>query len=67
MESMWVLQGSGVLELDGVPTAIGPGSTVTIVPGTVHHLEAHQDLSVLEVPTPELDDVIRLKNAYGRV
>ncbi len=66
MESMWVLQGSGVLEIDGVPKVISPGNTITITPGTLHRLEAYLDLSVLEVSTPELDDVIRVSDQYGR-
>ncbi|MDA8345366.1 MAG: sugar phosphate nucleotidyltransferase [Thermaerobacter sp.] len=66
MESMWVLQGTGILEIDGAPRAISPGSTITILPGTMHRLEAHIDLSVLEVSTPELDDVVRVKDLYGR-
>ena len=66
MESMWVLQGSGILEIDGTPRAISPGSTITIRPGTMHRLESHVDLSVLEVSTPELDDVVRVKDLYGR-
>ena len=65
-ESMWVLQGTGILEIDGLPRAIGPGSTLTIEPGTMHRLEAHMDLSVMEVSTPELDDVVRVQDLYGR-
>jgi mannose-1-phosphate guanylyltransferase len=66
MESMWVLAGAGTLEIDGQPRAISPGSTVTILPGTLHRLTAQVDLSVLEVSTPELDDVIRVQDVYGR-
>lgn len=66
LESMWVLAGTGVLELDGEFLPIGPGSTVTIRPGMIHRLEAQSDLSVLEVSTPELDDVVRCQDRYGR-
>lgn len=65
-ETMWVIGGSGILEVDGRPIGIGPGSTFTISPGTRHRLEAHADLSVVEVSTPELDDVVRLEDRYGR-
>ena len=65
-ETMWVIGGSGILEVDGRPIGIGPGSTFTISPGTTHRLEAHADLSVVEVSTPELDDVVRLEDRYGR-
>lgn len=66
LESMWVLAGTGILELDDALQPIGPGSTVTIRPGTIHRLEAQSDLSVLEVSTPELNDVVRLQDRYQR-
>jgi mannose-6-phosphate isomerase-like protein (cupin superfamily) len=34
--------------------------------GTVHRLEAVSDVDVLEASTPELDDVVRLQDRYGR-
>jgi mannose-6-phosphate isomerase-like protein (cupin superfamily) len=35
-------------------------------PNTVHRMVAVTDVDVLEVSTPELDDVVRLEDAYGR-
>lgn len=66
MESMWVLAGAGTIEVDGKPRAISPGSTLTILPNTLHRLTAQLDLSVLEVSSPELDDVVRVQDVYGR-
>ena len=45
---------------------IGPGSSWRIEPGTVHSIEALEDSIVLEVSTPQLDDVVRLSDRYGR-
>ena len=43
------------------------GETFHIVTGTIHRFEARDELVILsEVSTPELDDVIRLKDDYGR-
>ena len=42
------------------------GQSFRITPGTVHYMEAVTDCDVLEVSTPELDDVVRLKDRYGR-
>ena len=42
------------------------GDWVRIVPGTVHRMEAVSDVDVLEASTPELDDVVRLEDRYGR-
>jgi mannose-6-phosphate isomerase len=36
------------------------------VPGEVHTIEAIEDSDVLEVSTPEVDDVVRLTDSYGR-
>jgi mannose-6-phosphate isomerase len=35
-------------------------------PGTIHQIEAVTDCDVLEVSTPHLDDIVRLKDRYGR-
>lgn len=43
-----------------------PGTGVDIPPGTVHRMEALEDSVILEVSTPELEDVIRLEDRYGR-
>jgi mannose-6-phosphate isomerase len=45
---------------------IGPGHTWRNEPGRVHTIEAIEDATVLEVSTPELDDVVRLADRYGR-
>lgn len=43
-----------------------PGETVSIPPGNVHRMEALEDSVILEVSTPELDDLVRLEDRYGR-
>ena len=35
-------------------------------PGTIHQMEAITDCDVLEASTPDLDDVVRLSDRYGR-
>lgn len=42
------------------------GDAFRITPGTVHYMEAVTDCDVLEASTPELDDVVRLEDRYGR-
>ena len=42
------------------------GDSFRITPGTIHYMEAVTDVDVLEASTPELDDVVRLKDRYGR-
>jgi mannose-6-phosphate isomerase-like protein (cupin superfamily) len=43
-----------------------PGDGAHIPPGLRHRMEALEDCDVLEVSTPELDDVVRLQDRYGR-
>ena len=42
------------------------GDAFRITPGTIHYMEAITDCDVLEASTPELDDVVRLQDRYGR-
>jgi mannose-6-phosphate isomerase len=43
-----------------------PGEPFHVVPGLRHRMTAIEDTDVLEVSTPELDDVVRLEDRYGR-
>ena len=43
-----------------------PGESYRITPGTVHQMAALTDCEVLEVSTPEVDDIVRLSDKYGR-
>jgi mannose-6-phosphate isomerase len=45
---------------------VGPGAAFHYAPGTVHRVTALEDTTILEVSTPQLDDVVRLEDAYGR-
>ena len=42
------------------------GESFRITPRTIHYMEAITDCDVLEASTPELDDVVRLRDRYGR-
>ena len=43
-----------------------PGERAHITPKTVHRMTAIEDSDIFEVSTPEVDDVIRLEDRYGR-
>jgi quercetin dioxygenase-like cupin family protein len=45
---------------------LGPGDVFHITPGTVHRMTGLSDCDILEVSTPELEDVVRLEDRYGR-
>ncbi len=42
------------------------GQSHHILPGRQHRMVAVLDTDIFEVSTPELDDVVRLEDAYGR-
>ena len=70
-ESWLVQEGRATLELGEVggrlsQVEIGPGDVFRYRPGTVHRVTAVEDLLVVEVSTPHLDDVVRLEDRYGR-
>jgi mannose-6-phosphate isomerase-like protein (cupin superfamily) len=45
---------------------LSAGDAWHITPGTRHRMIAREDTDILEVSTPELDDVVRLEDRYGR-
>ncbi|MFN8543090.1 MAG: cupin domain-containing protein [Candidatus Binatia bacterium] len=45
---------------------LGPGDTFHVPPGLRHRMTALEDTDVVEVSTPELDDVVRIEDRYGR-
>ena len=56
------------IEHDGLltPHEMRPGDSMRVTPKTVHRMTAIEDSDVLEVSTPEIDDVVRLEDRYGR-
>jgi mannose-6-phosphate isomerase len=72
-DEAWLIQsGRAKIEL-GEPGAtvlqeevVGAGAAFHYTPGTVHRITAIEDTTILEVSTPQLDDVVRLEDAYGR-
>ena len=70
-ETMYIYQGKALVEIEGtdgrlVSTEVQPGQCVRIPPLTKHRLEAIEDTTFFEVSTPELEDVVRLEDDYGR-
>ncbi len=69
-ETMHVLSGELILRTqEGDTLSARPftaGETVHIPPKLIHQIEAVVDSDVLEASTPELDDLVRLQDRYGR-
>jgi mannose-6-phosphate isomerase len=45
---------------------LGPGESWRNRPRLVHTLEAVEDAEIIEVSTPQLEDVVCLEDRYGR-
>jgi mannose-6-phosphate isomerase len=45
---------------------VGPGFYVTLKPGEIHRFEAITDIVLMEASSPEIWDVVRIEDAYGR-
>lgn len=65
-ESMLCLGGAGLILIGNRIRLLTGGSRVHIPRRTPHRLAAIADCLVAEVSTPELDDVVRLADGYGR-
>lgn len=46
--------------------SLEPQQAWHVIPGTVHRFRAVTDCLLFEVSTPELEDVVRLEDDYGR-
>ena len=70
-ETLYVESGRAKFEMGdpGKPIdteIVGPGRAFRLPPGTVHRVHALEDTLLLEVSTPEIEDVVRLEDRYGR-
>lgn len=72
-ETIYVAEGSLILEIGPsadnlVRQLLEAGEAAHIPPGTVHRFSAELgSCTLVEVSTPELDDVVRYSDDYGRV
>jgi len=70
-ESLYLLSGRLRIEIGDstdslVVNEIRPGEVVDVPPGKLHRVSALEDSVIIEVSTPELDDVVRVEDDYDR-
>ena len=71
-ETIYVMAGTMVLLIEDddhrmLEVTMVPGDVRHIAPGRKHRMMAVTECDVIEVSTPELEDVVRLEDAYGRI
>ncbi len=70
-ETLLVVKGVMDLQLEDaegrmVTNRLTPGMSARIVPGRKHRMIGAEDCEFFEVSSPEIDDVVRLEDKYGR-
>jgi mannose-6-phosphate isomerase-like protein (cupin superfamily) len=70
-ESMYLLSGKALFSVqpqNGKMTEniAEAGYCLHLAPSTIHRVQALEDATILEVSTPQLSDVVRLQDDYGR-
>ncbi len=70
-ETLFLLNGRMQLELEDeggflVQHVVEPGESFRVPAGRRHRIHALEECRVLEASTPELDDVVRIQDEYGR-
>ena len=71
-ETIYLYSGDMLLQIEEVGKTkeeimLSPGESVRIKPLTKHRMIAKKDCDLLEVSTPEVEDIVRLEDKYGRV
>ena len=70
-ETLLVIKGTMDLQLEDDAGRLdthrlGPGMSQRILPGRKHRMIGVEDCEFFEVSSPEIDDVVRLEDKYGR-
>jgi mannose-6-phosphate isomerase len=67
-ETVRVMKGTLTLRLNTDVHVLAEGQCMHIAPGTIHRMEANDgDVYVIEVSSPEVDDIVRIQDDYKRV
>ena len=59
---LWLEDDDGVVRTE----ELGPGAARHVAVGRIHRYEAVKRCELMEVSTPELDDVVRIEDDFGR-
>ena len=66
-ETVYADKGVWILEIAGKKKKMRPGMSAAIKPYVIHRFTApFEDVRLIEVSTPQVKDVVRLEDDYGR-
>lgn len=66
-EHLIVLSGHGRMKFEDSEKPFDPDDMITIKVNQIHRIIAETEVDILVVGTPYPEDVVRVKDAYGRV
>ena len=66
-ETLYILTGKWEIVHGSIIETFFPGNFIVILPKVLHRISAIIDTTILEMGTPELNDIIRILDDYGRV
>lgn len=70
-ESIYVIEGEMTLEIESDGSMqkrqMKTGDLQHIPPGTLHRFSTKKGCRIVEVSTPQLEDVVRIEDRYGRI
>ena len=66
-ETIYTLKGKYIMELKNSKKLMKKGAVIVIPPNKIHRMYAkYGDVTLVEVSTPQVEDVVRLEDDYGR-
>jgi len=65
-ETLYIYSGIAQFIINDEYRRVVTGESIHLPPLTKHRIEAIYDTTIIEVSTPEVEDVVRLKDDYGR-
>ena len=68
-ETIYVLKGTAVVQVNDTSLILSEGDSLRIQPNTIHRFcsTIEESVTLIEVSTPEINDVVRLEDDYGRI
>lgn len=58
--------GEQLTEITKVSKQVSKGDKLVIEPKTIHKIVAYTPMKILEVSTPQVNDIVRVEDKYGR-
>lgn len=65
-ETLYIIKGRCEIILGTELNIVEKGATIHIKAGEIHRIRALSECEIIEISTPEIDDIVRLEDDYNR-